>query len=494
MSKKRDNQVVNEFIFGMGSQTPPKSFVDLRSNKPAAPNATIGPRPSPSMRSQQRRQAHLTGNYPNPLIEPRGINQLGATPRRGDFPAGTAEDVKDFTKNAVGFYYGETPQEVATGLAFEAVIPIVGGALWKTGKGIYGAGKSIRQAYQYADSMVPGNRPPRPPRPKTPTAPVNPADVEGRRNVLKGGLVVAAGGAAAASKNVEEAVNFGQQVLRGLKGQGRRVLPEGFLQGFGKYNYQNLSKRFGKEMKKMTDDFSPEFDPNDFGGIGYVREEAANFVLDDMIQGVVSRTIPTLPQRAKKLLGLGKDAKHPFVMSDIEEGIEKAMLKNVHRSGDSKVQPLFNMTSHIDSMVGREKNELLAANARYRKRIQQHIDSQFEKPLTDMTPEQSKKYIEKQIKSLQSSITRNEQLLNSIDRAPTDLITEKQVRGILQERMMQNVLGEIKHKLGNWKGKDKKEYLKKFQEEIKKRLDDFDYINTVKRQRGKYAQNRTPFV
>jgi hypothetical protein len=501
VSDKKRSQINQDVSLSFFPTSSPKKFLDLRPNRPAAPNATIGPHPSPAVRRQQRRQAHLTGNYPNPLMEPRGINQTMATPRRADFITPTAgKTAKDLTKKAVGGYFGSTPKEIAIGAALEIGIPVAGTVLSKTAKGIYGVGKSMRQAYKNADSMVPGNRPP---RPKTPTAPANPADVEGRRNVLKGGLVVAAGGAAAASKNVEEVVDFGQQVLRRLKGQGRRVLPKGFLQGFGKYDYQDLKKRYKQELRQMTDDFDPEFDPNDFGGIGHVQEEAADFVRHNIIQGVISRSIPRLPQRAKNLLGLGKDAKNPFVMSDIEDGIEQAMLTNVHRSFDSKVpyeqsskyKPLFNLTSHLDHMV-KGKDELLDLNEKYKKRIRQHIDSLDEKTLTqtggDMSPAESIKFVNERMQSLGWNIRKNQQLLNSIDRAPKDLITEEQVREVLRNQMRKNVYKDIERKVG--KEIDNKKFIEKMKKEIEKRKDDFDYIDTVKRQRGRYAQNRTPLV
>jgi hypothetical protein len=381
VSDKRRSQIPQEFILGMGPTPSPKKFIDLRPNKPAAPDATIGPMPTPAVRSQQKRQAPVTNNYPNPLMEPRGINQPMATPRRGDLITPTAGDTaKDLTKKAVGGYFGSTPKEIAIGAALEIGIPVVGTVLSKTVKGIYGAGKSMRQSYKHADSMVPGNRPP---RPKTPTAPANPSDVEGRRNVLKGGLVLAAGGAAAASKNMEQVVDFGQQVLRGVKGQGRRLIPKGWIGKSATTSMDRLNKASDDYFRETSgmEWFNKEFGHDSHPGSGSVAEGIANLLddgneLSDIVFGVNMVKIPAQDKTIPKIIGQTGKTKQQ-ITKELREYAEEA--DYVHYS-------LMEIAaeSHPDEFLYGQGKEFLEQSAReIAEKTRAHIPEKL-KPLMDI--------------------------------------------------------------------------------------------------------------
>lgn len=511
----------------------PKPFVDLRNNRPAAPNATIGPMLTPAVRRRQRRQAPVTNNYPNPLTEPRGINQPMATPRRGDLitPTGV-ETAKDLTKKAVAFQYGATPQEVVLGFALGGAFGAGIAALGLGAKGLYKAGKATYKGFKHADSMVPGNRPPRPKQPSQP----NTGDIKSRRDLLKKAVIVGTGAGTVGAKNADEVIDVAQSIMAKIGRKGKSLFPTGTLgRSLSDPNYvAHLNKQATMSMTEALDDFAgvttlrsqhPDMDffpPTGVSPHGGGHSNIADSVLrinESMQQGAKFKDLEWM---AKSYFPTSKGTKPLRDLFDSGKS-EKEIRKKIKQMADDiqtqqidetefwgGADPFHEVTEtfYNDQQRHIVNDTLIAAPARLRKMLGDTQQKQYDALAhNNVIRETVRKNINKN-KKQSDDIDVMQIVHRTGDDAdlpgpgqnivmPDDIITEQQMKKIIKDRA-RAIRGEKLQKA-------QKELERRTdlgpagrQELDRKLLDDFnsdmDYIDLVKKQRGRYAQNRTPFV
>lgn len=561
------DDVVGDFMGSNRGKPDPRDMKDILANRNRRTGDVI--RPSTFGDQQRHRQSHFL-NKPA-LVGPQQpvYRNPGASKHK--------QTLKEGVRSHAEFYFGSTPKEFAYGEAIGVGISVAGGVAWKAGKGLYKAGKATYKTFKHADAMVPGNRPP---RPKTPPAPVNPANVESRRNVLKGGLVVAAGGAAAATKNMEEAVNIGQQVLRKVKG--RRLIPGGWIGKSATTSFERLAKASDDffYVQSGMKEFKEKFGHDSDSWSGMTARDIADFLsegnnISDIPRGGKKLKIPDRDETILKILNqprktnkeiIGKlreyaddadyphysvgesvtDGVHPdellmgvgerFLSNSADEIIEKTqkhipeklkpfmnvvdngnveqqimatmqtnIIKSLQKQGYKKGRPIHQLMNEdvylqIGKIASGSRKELAEDVQKASDALKKHKRLLKEGSMPDpnsggtMMPRDRKRFHEKGVQRWERKLAEDQEKLGAIKDLPEEVISETEIRNILKKtattgrtRKFEADLKSLRESDGVNKSVRERELKKQFDTDLK-------IIDQAKRTRGRFAQNRAPFV
>lgn len=561
------DDVVGDFMGSNRGKPDPRDMKDILANRNRRTGDVI--RPSTFGDQQRHRQSHFL-NKPA-LVGPQQpvYRSPGASKHK--------QTLKEGVRGHVEFYFGSTPKEFAYGEATGAAISVVGGVAWKAAKGLYRAGKGLYKTYKHIDSMVPGNRPP---RPKTPPAPVNPASIESRRNVLKGGLVVAAGGAAAATKNMEEAVNIGEQVLRKVKG--RRLIPRGWIGESATTSLKRLTKasddffyvqsgmkgfkkkfghdsdswsgmtardiadflsegnkisdipRGGKKLKiPDTDETIPKIlnqprktnkeiigelreyaDDADYPHTSIGESVAEGLDIDELVMGVgekflrnsadeiVEKTQKHIPEKLKPFMNVVDNGN---VQQQIMDTMQTNIIKSLQKQGYQKGRPIHQLMDEdvylqIGKIASRSRKQLAEDVQEASDTLKKHKRSLKEGSMPDpnsggpMMPRERIRFHERGVRTWTRKLAEDKAKLGARMDLPEKTISEIEVKNILKKTATTRRTGKFEADLKSLRESDGVNKSVR-ERELRKQFDtDLKIIDQAKRTRGRFAQNRSPFV